>query len=83
MPILEESASASSIEWVVKMVQVFFWSDVILETTYHMKRFAAGSMPADGSSSRMICGFPRIAIATWSFRLLPPDSYYAGLLAYF
>jgi len=39
-----------------------------------------GSIPADGSSSRIIGGFERIEIATLSLRLLPPDRFLAILL---
>ena len=68
MPILVESASASSIEWVVRITHDFGLSLVILETTFHINLLAAGSIPADGSSSRIIIGLPRIAIAHYSFR---------------
>jgi hypothetical protein len=34
---------------------------------------ASGSIPAEGSSKRIIGGLPRIAMATDSFLLLPPD----------
>ena len=37
-----------------------------------MKRRASGSMPADGSSSKIIGGLPKVAIPTESLRLLPP-----------
>jgi len=36
-------------------------------------------MPADGSSSKIIGGFPIVAIATESLRLFPPLSVPAGL----
>jgi|TARA_B110000285_G_C14895559_1_gene500674 hypothetical protein len=45
----------------------------MLATTDHMKRLASGSIPAEGSSSKMMGGFPTIAIATDNLRLLPPD----------
>ena len=47
-------------------------------TTVHMKRRASGSIPADGSSRRMIGGFPRIDMATESFLLFPPERVPAG-----
>lgn len=72
IPILVESASASSIECVVRITADFLSRYEIFSTTCHMKRRASGSIPADGSSRRMIGGFPMIAIATESFRLLPP-----------
>jgi len=44
-----------------------------LEMTFHMNRLALGSMPVDGSSKKIILGFPIIAMATESLRLLPPE----------
>jgi len=52
----------------------------IRSTTVHMNRLASGSIPAEGSSSRMIGGFPSVAIATESLRLLPPLRVPAGLV---
>ena len=80
MPNLVERASASSIECVVKMTADFLSLWEIFSTTYHMKRRASGSIPAEGSSRRMIGGLPRTAIATESFLLLPPDRVPASLL---
>ena len=71
IPILVERASASSIECVVKITALVL-SLAIYPTTLHMKRLASGSIPADGSSSKMMGGLPTIARATESFRLLPP-----------
>jgi hypothetical protein len=48
-------------------------------TTDHMKRRASGSIPADGSSRRMIGGLPSVAIATDNFLLFPPLSVPDGL----
>ena len=47
-----------------------------------MNRRALGSIPADGSSSKMIGGLPTIAIATESFLLFPPDSLPANTVLY-
>jgi hypothetical protein len=44
----------------------------IFETTDHINLRASGSIPAEGSSNRMIGGLPIIAIATDSFLLFPP-----------
>jgi len=44
-----------------------------------MKRLVAGSIPAEGSSSKIIGGFPTTAMATESFRLFPPDRVAAAL----
>ena len=52
-------------------------------TTPHINYLAAGSIPAEGSSSIMTCGLPRIAIATCNFLLFPPLNYSAGILMYF
>lgn len=73
MPSLEERASAYSMEWVVRMTVAFFFYVATLEITFHMNRLALGSIPVDGSSKKMILGFPIMAIATESFRLFPPD----------
>lgn len=72
MPILVLRASASSIKCDVRITALVFLA-AILPTTSHMKRRASGSMPADGSSKRMMGGLPTMAIATDSFRLFPPD----------
>ena len=71
IPILVERASASSIECVVKIKALDLSYD-ILETNCHIKRRDSGSIPAEGSSKRMIFGFPTIAIAVESFLLFPP-----------
>ena len=73
IPIFVERASASSMECVVKMTALFFLYWDILATTDHMKRLALGSMPAEGSSSKIMGGFPIMQIATDNFLLLPPD----------
>lgn len=82
MPILVLSASASSMEWVVSITAHFsrFW--ISLEITLHMDLLASGSIPAEGSSSSIIGGFPIIAIATYSLRLFPPDREPACLSRY-
>ena len=45
-----------------------------------MNLLASGSMPAEGSSRRIMGGLPRRAMATDSLRLLPPLNDPAGLL---
>ena len=42
------------------------------ERMFHSCRLAPGSMPEDGSSSRMTAGPPTSAMAVLSLRLLPP-----------
>jgi hypothetical protein len=79
IPILVDSASASSIVCVVNMTALFFLLCDILYTTFHMCLLASGSIPADGSSSNIIGGFPNVASATDSFLLFPPDNVPAGL----
>ena len=64
MPILDDKASASSIECVVRITEHFFLFADRPATTDHMKRRASGSIPEDGSSSSTIEGDPIIAIAT-------------------
>jgi hypothetical protein len=46
----------------------------MFEIIVHIKRFAYGSTPVDGSSSNTIGGFPINAIAHYSLRLFPPES---------
>jgi hypothetical protein len=76
------SASASSMECVVRMIVDYFRSVAIFEITFHMNRLALGSMPVEGSSRKMIFGLPIMAMATDSFRLLPPDSVPDSLCSY-
>jgi len=76
MPILLQRASASSIECVVRMTELCFFSLEILDTMFHMKRLACGSTPVEGSSKKIIGGLPIIAKETLSFLLLPPDRFY-------
>ena len=78
IPILVLRASASSILCVVKTTALdFYWA--IWPTIDHIKRRDSGSIPADGSSRKIIGGFPIRASATQSLRLLPPLSVPAGL----
>lgn len=41
-------------------------------TTFQRRRRATGSMPVDGSSRKIIAGFPIIAMALLTLRLFPP-----------
>ena len=74
MPIFVQRASASSIEWVVRMTVLFLRKVDMLDIIVHMKRLAWGSTPVEGSSNNTIGGFPIKAIAHYNFLLLPPDS---------
>lgn len=80
IPIFVLSASASSIEWVVRITAHYSRFLLNLDITVHMNLLASGSIPAEGSSKIMIGGLPMIAIATWSLRLLPPERELAYLL---
>jgi len=82
IPSFVERASASSIEWVVKMTALCFLKVEIFEMICHMNHFAFGSMPVEGSSRNTIGGFPIIAIATESFHLFPPLSFVASMNSY-
>ena len=62
-------------EWVVKIIVLYFLSVAILEITFHINLLASGSIPVDGSSRNTIGGLPIIAIATDNFLLFPPESY--------
>jgi len=75
IPILVQRASASSIEWVVKITVLCLRKVDMFEIIVHMNRLAWGSTPVEGSSSSTIGGLPINAIAHCSFRLLPPDNY--------
>lgn len=72
---LVERASASSIEWVVRMIVDCLFYVATEEITFHINRRAAGSIPVDGSSRKRILGSPIIAQATESLRLFPPESF--------
>jgi len=63
MPIFVQSASASSIECVVRTTMLFLRSVEMFEITVHIYRFACGSTPVLGSSKNTIGGFPIRAIA--------------------
>mmetsp|Transcript_4259 Transcript_4259/g.9406 ORF Transcript_4259/g.9406 Transcript_4259/m.9406 type:complete len:218 (+) Transcript_4259:504-1157(+) len=78
----EHKASASSMECVVIMTTLESLRLAMLWITSHMYRRAYGSIPADGSSRKMIGGSPIVAMATLNFRLLPPDNWPALLLVY-
>lgn len=74
IPIFVQSASASSIECVVRITVLYFLSVDMFEMIVHIKRLACGSTPVEGSSSKTIGGLPIKAIAHYNFRLFPPDN---------
>jgi hypothetical protein len=47
-----------------------------------MNSLAEGSIPDEGSSNKIMCGLPNIAIATYSLRLFPPDKNLACFSSY-
>jgi hypothetical protein len=65
------------------MTVAFFFSVATLEITFHINLLAFGSIPVEGSSRKMMRGLPIIAIATESFRLLPPESVPDSLSSYY
>ena len=69
MPTLSQSASHSSMEWLVRMTAC----SRRLRITSHMKRLVSTSIPVLGSSRSTTGGSPTSAIATLSLRLLPPE----------
>jgi hypothetical protein len=73
MPILVLRASASSIKCDVRITALCI-SLAIYPITSHMNRLASGSIPADGSSSKIMGGLPKMAMATQTLRLFPPES---------
>mmetsp|Transcript_81692 Transcript_81692/g.231654 ORF Transcript_81692/g.231654 Transcript_81692/m.231654 type:complete len:208 (-) Transcript_81692:273-896(-) len=76
--ILPQSASASSMLWVVKTIEL---SSPSRAMTCHIRRLLTTSIPVDGSSRNITSGPPRVAMATLSLRLLPPLSEPATLSA--
>lgn len=79
MATLVDSASASSIECVVKTIELYFLYVAIRDITFHINLLASGSIPVEGSSKNTIGGLPIIAIATLNFLLFPPDNYPASM----
>ena len=73
MAILEQSPSASSIVWVVRITEEYYLNVEILSIIFHINLLASGSIPDEGSSSNTTGGFPIRAIATYNFLLLPPE----------
>lgn len=71
--ILVDKNSASSIECVVKIIELYFLLVAILDITFHINLLACGSIPVLGSSKNTMGGFPSMAIATESFLLFPPE----------
>jgi hypothetical protein len=45
---LVERASAYSMEWVVRITVLFFFSVATLDITFHMNLLALGSIPVEG-----------------------------------
>lgn len=83
IPSFVERASAYYIECVVKIIVDCFFSDAILEMIFHINLLALGSIPVEGSSRKIIFGFPIIAIATDNFLLFPPDNVPDNLSSYY
>lgn|SRR3990167_462290 len=73
----KENLPASSIEWVVRIIALFFFMDAI---KFHIFRLIIGSIPVEGSSKNTIFGSPMKAIATANFLLFPPLSCFEVLL---
>mmetsp|Transcript_18516 Transcript_18516/g.53173 ORF Transcript_18516/g.53173 Transcript_18516/m.53173 type:complete len:275 (+) Transcript_18516:103-927(+) len=70
IPMRSESTSASSIKWVMRMMlRPFLASLIISQTT----RRLTGSMPAVGSSRKIISGLPSMAMAMLTLRFMPPE----------
>jgi hypothetical protein len=68
-----DKASAYYIEWVLNIIEVYFFSSAKPDITFHINLFAFGSIPVEGSSKNRIYGFPITAIAKDNFLLFPPD----------
>lgn len=83
IPSLEDKAYASSIECVVRITVAFFFYVATLDITFHINLLAFGSIPVEGSSKKIIRGFPIMAIATDSFLLFPPERVPESLSSYY
>jgi hypothetical protein len=70
------NASASSIKWVVKIIDDYFFFEEISKITFHMNLLASGSIPVEGSSKNTILGFPSVEIAADNFLLFPPERFF-------
>lgn len=81
--ILVERASASSMECVVRTMELCFLLVDSRDITVHMNLLAFGSIPVEGSSINTIGGLPIMAIPTESFLLLPPERLPAHIFSYF
>mmetsp|Transcript_31185 Transcript_31185/g.52560 ORF Transcript_31185/g.52560 Transcript_31185/m.52560 type:complete len:203 (+) Transcript_31185:316-924(+) len=77
MPIRSARMSASSIEWVVRMMTRSFF---ILWMRSHTCLRDMGSIPVVGSSMKMISGSPMLLMATESRRFIPPEKLPTRLL---
>jgi hypothetical protein len=64
---------------VVRIILDYFLFVEISEIKSHMNLLASGSIPVEGSSKKIIGGFPRVAIATDNFLLFPPEKVPANL----
>lgn len=71
IPILWQSTSASSIEWVVMMIAHRPLTSARMSQSYLL---FSGSSPVEGSSRKTIFGSPTNEIATLSLLFMPPDS---------
>mmetsp|Transcript_6069 Transcript_6069/g.18374 ORF Transcript_6069/g.18374 Transcript_6069/m.18374 type:complete len:266 (-) Transcript_6069:4211-5008(-) len=81
IPMREHRASHSAMEWDVSttlLSSLLYMS----EMTFHRNLLATGSIPVEGSSSKMTLGSPTTAAATASFLLLPPEYVHESLSAY-
>lgn len=70
IPILLHKDSASWIEWVVKIIDLFEFEEE--EIKFHMYLLEMASTPEDGSSKNSSDGLPINEIHAQSFLLLPP-----------
>mmetsp|Transcript_14671 Transcript_14671/g.46046 ORF Transcript_14671/g.46046 Transcript_14671/m.46046 type:complete len:107 (-) Transcript_14671:2052-2372(-) len=72
IPIRSERASASSMEWVVRMMQR---PRLMSSRAFQRDRCVLTSSPDEGSSKKMTAGSPVKAHATDTRRRIPPDSW--------
>jgi len=79
IPILLHKYSASSIEWVVRMIELDFFYKLSLRV-FHRNLLAMGSRPVLGSSKKRRLDPPMSALLTHNLRLFPPLRFLDGIL---
>lgn len=61
------------------MVKIIALFPLLCDKISHIYLLLSGSRPVEGSSKKIMCGFPIKEIATESLLLIPPDKDFANL----